>query len=93
MSAALSRALQTGAGVVFFVFTLGWLGPRLENGPTYSSYGYTPEAAGEVAQEEATARARCARQEGDNTGYIATARGGIVCTDKRGRPHPRGSQP
>lgn len=80
--------LQTITGVTFFVIVLGWLGPRIEHGADYSSYGYTPELAGEVAQAEATARARCARHEADNTGYIPTADGGIVCTDKRGRRHP-----
>lgn len=80
--------LQTIAGVTFFVIVLGWLGPRIEHGASYSSYGYTPELAGEVAQAETAAHARCIRHEADNTGYIATADGGIVCTDKRGRRHP-----
>ncbi|WP_372826507.1 hypothetical protein [Polaromonas sp.] len=93
MSAALVRGVQTLAGVAFIALALGWLGPQLDRERTYGSYGYTPEAAGEVAQTEAIARTRCARHEFDNTSYIATADGGIVCTDKRGRPHPSPKHP
>jgi hypothetical protein len=81
---AQTTLLQTIAGVIFFALVLGWLGPKLED-RTYGSYGYTPEQTSEAAQFDAEARARCARHEQDNTGYIATAAGGIICTDKRGR--------
>jgi hypothetical protein len=44
-----------------------------------------PVAAGESALLEAQARQRCARDRGDNAGYILLADGVLVCTDKHGR--------
>ncbi|HYF16306.1 MAG TPA: hypothetical protein VEA40_00455 [Ramlibacter sp.] len=80
--------VQVVAGVAFFALALGWLGPRLDqDAPTYSSFGYTPHLpAGEAHRLEVQARAHCDARSRPNGSYIRLADGGIVCTDKRGRP-------
>lgn len=44
-----------------------------------------PVATGEAALLEAQARHLCARDRGDNAGYILLDDGVLVCTDKHGR--------
>ncbi len=81
--AIVAFALALGAA-----FLLGALGPSLDAGPSYSSYGYVPPPpldAGEVDQLEAEARRKCATHPQDNGGVILHAHGAVVCTDKRGR--------
>lgn len=85
----MKRALIEGCiGAAVIALVLGWLGPALD-APTrsYASYGYTPEQQAIHRQLEDDARERCARDRdrGENAGYVITADGAIVCTDKRGR--------
>lgn len=76
--------LEILAVCVFVTFVLGWFGPAIDR-RAYSDYGYTPEQVGEYARLDAEARHRCSTDPGDNTAWIQTADGTIICTDKRGR--------
>jgi hypothetical protein len=77
------------AAALLVAFVLGWFGPSLDAEPDrrHEAAQADQQLRAELMVErwEADARHRCAEQGGDNTGWIATANGSIVCTDKRGR--------
>ena len=81
------RALLAAAAIttLAFAFILGAFGPKLPDGSSYASFGYTGDQADQVARFEEEAAAFCQTQQGINAGWLRVSDGAIVCTDKRGR--------
>lgn len=86
---ALPSLLALIAAAWSIAFIAGAFGPALQQLPDRRGEFRMVEqeliTKAMTARWEADAQRRCASGGGDNTGYIATADGGIVCTDKRGR--------
>jgi hypothetical protein len=79
--------LESFAGAAAIALILGVFGPALD-APTrsYASYGYTPEQQVDHRRLDRDAHQRCADDaRGENAGYVITADGAVVCTDKHGR--------
>lgn len=77
------------AGAITVAAVLAGVGPWLDDQPDRR---HEARQADEEAQLQRLAerwdreaRTKCAEAGGENAGYIRTAWGGIVCTDKRGR--------
>jgi hypothetical protein len=88
MSAGARAWLAIVALTSAFAVTLGYLDPALD-GDAEAEAIVTPLPDGQLALFEAEARHACARERGQNSGYVQLADGAIYCTDKHGRRAPR----
>lgn len=84
---AMPRFLVWIGSLAAIVLALGWAGPQIDHGPTYASYGYTPDAdpVQEVRNSRAADMALCARLYGLHAVAVQLPDGQHRCADKHGR--------
>jgi hypothetical protein len=93
----IGQALTSLLGAIGIAAALAGVGPWLDAQPDRRAEAIQADellSRQRLAERwEREAREKCAAIGGDNTGYIRTAYGGIVCTDKRGRKIAQKGQP